>query len=208
MDIALPPPALIQELGSPAFKEMLPRLSAYARRCLRRAGWAEGRDHAPCEAEATDVIDGAVESCLAGERRWKAGVDLFTFLCNVMRSQVYSRRRRAERVSYIEETAEPLAPSSRRDAVMDARRLLAGIEQAVEPDPETSALFTTMVECFDSDDELGDELGWSPRQIRTVRARMNRRIFAAGLQQGEDDEEESRSDGPPRGAAASRRGAR
>jgi DNA-directed RNA polymerase specialized sigma24 family protein len=208
MDIVLPHPTLIQALGSPAFKEMVPQLLAYARRRLRRAGWAEGRDHAVCEADATDVLHGMIESCLSGERGWKEGVPLYAFLCNVMRSQVFHRLRRAQRVSYVDDTAEPFAPSSRRDDVIQARRLLAAVEHALAPDPETSELLATMAGGSSERAEKANVPGWTPGRVKAVRAKMNRRLAAAGLRDGEDDEDESRSDGSPRSAAAHRRRAR
>src|SRR4051812_41844635 len=104
-------PTLTQALRSPAFEAALPKLVAYAARLVRRAGWGEGTDHIPGAVEAEDVVHDAVEACLGGTRHWPLGVDLETFLCGVMRSQMSHMRREAARRSTtcLEDGVEPPA---------------------------------------------------------------------------------------------------
>jgi hypothetical protein len=208
--MVVPRPTLHQALFSPEFGAVLGRLIAYAGRRLRRVGWPEGRDHLPGAAEATEVVDAAIDSCLSGARVWPEGVPLEGFLRGVIRSVVSHWREQAEGlpVTALDEIAEGVAaPSSRRDAVLAARRLLRAVERELADDADLSALLANMAGPATTRAERAVELGWTPARVTAAYVKMNRRLRAAGLHDGEDDER-PRRDRSPRNAAAPRRGAR
>ena len=201
--MVLPRPTLAEALSSPAFEAALPKLVAYAARAVRRAGWGEGRDQIPSAVEAEDVLHDAIEACLDGTRTWPEDMALETYLCGVMWSQVSHLRRDAARwdATCLDDVAEPAAPSSRRDRRHDARRMIAAVEQTLMNDPETYALFTMIVDGEEKPTDYAAALGWTPERAKTVRVRMNRRLAAAGLCEGDDDEQ-PRSHRSPRPGAA------
>jgi DNA-directed RNA polymerase specialized sigma24 family protein len=190
MATVVPHRSCFEALHSPAFKAALPGLVAFAARRLRRAGWAEGRDHLPSAAQAEEVVNEAVALLLSGGRSWPDDLDFKAFLRGVIRSLVSNERRDAERwpTATLDAIAETAAPSSRRDDRLAARRLLALIEPAVGNDFEMRALFSVIVEGAVKRADQAAALGWTPERARAVLARMNRRLSALGLCDGEDDE--------------------
>jgi DNA-directed RNA polymerase specialized sigma24 family protein len=209
MTMVDPRPSLTQAINSPAFLAVLPRLVAYAARRLRRVGWAEGVDHLPSAAEAEEVVNDALVSCLSGDRVWPRELALETFLRGVIRSQVSHQRRNAThwQGTSLEDMIDAAAPSSRRGERLDAGRLLISIEQAIEPDPEMRALYTAIVDRAGKRADLAAALGWTPEHVKAVRARMNWRLAALGLHDGDEDERAPR-DRSPREAPAPRRSPR
>jgi DNA-directed RNA polymerase specialized sigma24 family protein len=190
MTKAAPHPPIPEALCSPALREALPRIFEYAARTLRRAGWAEGKDYVPGEAEATEVINDAIETCLRGGRTWKEEMSLEAFLCSVIWSEVSHRRRSTARryVVGLDDIAEPMAPSSRRDDRFAACRLLARIKHAIGGDPQVEELFAIIESGAEKPAARAVALGWPPERVKAVDARMKRRLAAAGLEKDDDDD--------------------
>jgi DNA-directed RNA polymerase specialized sigma24 family protein len=206
MATVVPRRSCFEALHSPAFEAALPGLIAYAARCLRRADWAEGRDTLPSAFQAEEVVDEAVACCIEGGRSWPEGLDFEAFLRGVIRSLVSNERRDAERwpTATLEAIAETAAPSSRRDDRIAARRLLGLIEPAVENDFEMRALFAVILEGAVKRADQATALGWTPQRVTAVCERMNRRLAALDLCDGDEDERAPR-DRSPREAATPRR---
>jgi DNA-directed RNA polymerase specialized sigma24 family protein len=200
---------MVEMLGSPEFEEMLPRLLAYAARLVQRAGWAEGRDHGPGAVETEDVLHDALAACLDETRHLPEEMKLENFLRAVMWSQVSHLRRAAalRATACLDDVGEPAAPSSRRDAAIDARRLLAAVARVCAADPDIHALFTVIVDGENKRADHAAALGWSPERVKAVRVKMNRLLAAAGLHESDDDEQ-PRSERSPRATAPPPGGAR
>jgi DNA-directed RNA polymerase specialized sigma24 family protein len=199
-------PTLAEALRSPELKAALPRLLAFAARRLRHAGWPEGRDDVPSAGAAGDVVQEAVLRCLEGKWNWPEGVSLEHLLFGVIRNLVSHKRREAvsRPTAWIEDEDEPCAPSSRRDERLGAWWLCAAIERELQDDPEMSTLFAVLADGATKPAEAAAALGWTPERPSVVRRRMQRRLAAAGLWDGDDDERREGSRGA-RSAAPSRR---
>ena len=110
---------------------------------LRVLGWAEDDRSRPFALEAQELVNHAIESCLAGERRWVPGTGateqgLVAFLCEIMRSIAVNRRtsaaiaRRAGGDALEQEMDERPTPSrdfATRDLLSD---ILDNEEEAVD----------------------------------------------------------------------------
>ncbi len=190
---------------------MLPRLAAYAGECMRRAGWREGRDSAPSATSVADVLQEMAMCCLLETRAWPQGVSLEAFLRGVVRSLVSHRLiavlRRRE-VAY-EGCEERPAPSSRRDAAIDQRRLVGAMKRALEGgEPDVEALFAAYVDGVYARGDLADMLGWTPEHVSGVRVKLSQRLKQVAGLMDEDDDERAQH-GRPQGAASTpRRSAR
>ncbi len=198
-----PRPTLAQALRSGELVAALPRLVAFAAKRLGAAGaCAEG----PSGDEAEDVVQEAVVRCLEGGRSWPEGVSLEQFLLGVVRSVASRWRRRAERrlVVWLEDQGEPRAPSSRRHEALAAGQLLAAVEDALDGDPELRVLLAVLAGGDTKPADVAAALGWTPERASVVRRRMQRRLAAAGLYNGDEDERNERQ-GPARDAPAPRR---
>lgn len=196
-----PHPAFLAALHSPELVDALPRLLAYAERSLRRMGWGEDRDHICGEAQAQELVHSAVETGLRGGRIWKEGMSLETYLCGIMWSELSHRRRgsRRGRKMDLDEVAEPMAPSSRRNERLAACLLLEQIKRAIVGDAEVEALVASIEGGGEKPADHAATLGWTPELVKAVKARMKRRLAAAGLDK-DDDGDGSEREGGPRGA--------
>lgn len=185
-----PRPPLAEALRSPELLASLPRLVAFAARRLHGAGWISGCADVPGPSEAEDVVQEAFARCLGGEWTWPAGVSLEHLLFGVVRNLVSRRCRRAagRKVTWLEDQGEVCAPPSRRDEALGARRLLAVVEHELEGDPDIGALLAVIADGATKPADIAAALGWTPERASVVRRRMHRRLAAAGLRNGDDDE--------------------
>ncbi len=187
-------------------EEATPRLVAYAARRLRRVGWAEGDDDIPSAVQAEEACANAIVSFLDGTRSWPEDVGVETLLYGIIKSQIFhARHSGVQETTPIEDAPELAAPPSRRDDAIDGWRLLSAIGQVLAPDRETSALFDAMRDDNTTPAMQAAALEWTAERVKAAHVKMGRRLDAAGLKYGDDDERRDRS---PRAAPAPRRGAR
>ena len=127
-------------LDSPKFQKMFPRLVGYVITRLRFARMRE-----PTPEEVKEVVQDVVAAALGG-RSWRTDQELWEFLCGVVwnvmcnRARAERRRRRVAVAVEPDEVPEPPAPSSRRDALIEARERVDAIRAEVADDPELTAL--------------------------------------------------------------------
>lgn len=188
MDLVTGHQALLAALASAPWEELLPRLSDFAAKRLWRVGWAEGRDTAPAEMEVTQIINTAIEKCLAGERAWDPAVGLETFLRGVIKSLVSSAKKSAARrkekatgdeLDSVADTNDSSAGSA-DDGVAEAGRfaVAAAIAECAEDDAELSDYYL----CIAAEDgptkrrEIAKVLGWTVEKVSTVRTRLRRQL--------------------------------
>jgi hypothetical protein len=103
-----------------------------------------------------------------------------------------ARRRRAQSLEGLLERVGPTPPC---DEQIDRRRLLARAEEATATGDDVGALFETIVE-GNSDDTRADYAEareWTPERVKNAREKMKRRLAAAGLRKGDDDDDEGES---------------
>ena len=169
------------EIHSPEFRRNLDRYVAHAAYLLRDKGMGESVHHAPCAAQAEDVVDETVADCLSGERKWAEGIPFATFFRDAIKSHVYhgcrdARKRRAEPM---DGAAEVAAPSSRRVEVMDARVELAKAREVLSGDPRTKAMLDAIEDGAEKRGQVAEALGWDPEYVSIVRILARTRLAAA-----------------------------
>ena len=169
---------------------LLPRLVAYASACLRRAGWASGRDFEPSKMSVEHVVNQAIEHCLDGSRTWDpSNVDFPGFLRGVIRSLVS-----AERKQYVKRRtfaasddriaeAMDLADSPEDDAVTEEARigLLADVAACARGDADLEALCAAILDGHVKREELVEALGWTPERVSVARKKLQRRLVRRGV---------------------------
>ena len=180
------PTSFAEAFAAADWEALLPSLAAYAETCLRRAGWAEGRDTQPAAASVQDVVNRAIEHCLGGERSWTpdAVANLCGVLCGVISSLVYSQRKSSRKDKA---TASPDAGRDYADeapaadeqlAEHDRSSLLEAVAKCAEDDDELSALYLAILEGSVKRDDLAEALGWSADAVTAARNKLQRRLVA------------------------------
>ena len=174
----------------------MPKLLHAARGCLRVLGWCEDARHRPYMLEPQELVNHAIESLLAGERRWvpEAGVSeesLMAFLCETMRSIAMNRRTSAAIERHGDADAldqqRDEAPSPSRD--LAAREHLQLIDRALAPDPEALALHRMECQGYTDRKEVAAALGWTEQQVKVVRWRASKRLAALKITLDDDGEQ-------------------
>jgi hypothetical protein len=186
---------------------LLPRLLRCASHTLRRFGWAETTLGRHSALEAQELVDMAVESCLAGERQWlpEPGAtedEIVTFLyaimyaisTNVRTSHVVARRVHGDVTDIVEPVDE--APSAER--IVAARARLAQVKRELEGDPEALSLCLALEDFPDGREGIARALTWTVHRLSVVRRRLTRHLAAKGLTYDEDDEAGPPSPSPQR----------
>jgi DNA-directed RNA polymerase specialized sigma24 family protein len=203
-----PSSTLAEALRSPELRAALPRLLVLAMRRRRHKAWTAGRDPVTDAADAEDLLQDAFLRCLETPPPDREGMTWEEILGRIMRNLAsHSRKRAALRpdVVYLEEhTKELAAPSSRRAEVLGARRLLAAIREELQEEPELGALLGAIEAGIDKREDKAAALGCTPERVSLLRLKMNRRLAAVRLQNGDDDERQQEL-GPAGDAPAPRR---
>jgi DNA-directed RNA polymerase specialized sigma24 family protein len=200
----VPHATLVAALLSPAFKEILPDLIAYAAFQLRKAGLIKGCNADTVGTIAEDVIQSVCEVAWRGSRPWPAHLDLKTFLRGVTRSWVdYLRRQEIERREVSIEAflafEEMPAPSLRIGDGMDERRFWVELQKEIDGDQQLEDLFVLLA---DSDEKLtyaeqATALGWDERAVKAAHERLRQRRDAVRRRLRGPDDESSEGDRPP-----------
>jgi DNA-directed RNA polymerase specialized sigma24 family protein len=185
------------------WKTLLPQLLRGAVHYLRVLGLAEGDNHRPALLEAMELVNTALESCLAGERQLtvEAGASedgLVSFLSEIMRSIAMNRRTsaaatRCDGDDALDQQPDESPSPSRRLA---ARSLLDGIERAFEGDAEAGAVLGVLAEGHEDRAEIAEALGWTVPHVKVVRRRMSRRLASKRMTLNDDGEAGPPSSGP------------
>lgn len=180
------PPDLKSALRDADWEKLLPSLVAYATNCLRRAGWAAGRDVEPSKMSVEQIIQTAVEHCLEGKRVWDPSVvDLGGFLRGTIRSLTSSERKahvrahtfpKAELDAYM-----PLAASTEEDVVDEERQreVLAIVEACIKDDPDLELFYAAVLDGNTKREDLADALGWNADRVTAARIKLQRRLMRA-----------------------------
>lgn len=179
------------------WEALLPGLVAYASACLRRAGWANGRDFEPSKMSVEHVVNQAIEHCLDGSRVWDpTNVDLPGFLRGVIRSLVSAERkryvkRRTFAASDLLENAniamEVTTASPEDEAVDEEARgaLVADVEACARGDADLEALLAAILDGNTKREQLVEALGWTPERVSVARKKLQRRLVRRGVRHEE-----------------------
>jgi hypothetical protein len=186
------------------WKTLLPQLLRGALHYLRVLGLAEGDNHRPALLEGMELVNTALESCLAGERQLTAEAiasedGLVSFLSEIMRSIATNRRTSAaatrcdgDEDALDQQIDESPSPSRR----LAARSLLEGIERAFEGDDEARTVLDALAEGHEDRDEIAEALDWTVEHVKVVRRRMSRRLASKRITLNDDGEAGPPSSGP------------
>lgn len=186
-------------LAEADWEGLLPGLVAYASACLRRAGWANGRDFEPSKMSVEHVVNQAIEHCLDGSRTWDpSNVDLPGFLRGVIRSLVsaerksYVKRRTFAASDYLESSNLALeVTASPEDEALDEESrgsLFADVEACAQGDADLEALLAAILDGNTKREQLVEALGWTPERVSVARKKLQRRLVRRGVRHEETSE--------------------
>jgi hypothetical protein len=178
-------PDVRQALRDADWEKLLPGLLAYAAACLRRAGWAAGRDEEASKMSVEQVVNHAVELCLDGTRAWdSSAVDLPGLLRGIIRSLVSSERKKYVRARTVtnSETVERhagVADSSEDEIVEEEGReaILALVESCAAGDADLLALHGAILDGHLKRDDIAAALGWNVDRVTAARIKLQRRLL-------------------------------
>lgn len=178
-------PDVRQALRDADWEKLLPGLLAYAAACLRRAGWAAGRDEEASKMSVEQVVNHAVELCLDGTRTWdSSAVDLPGLLRGIIRSSVSSERKKYVRAKTITssemvERHSGLADSSEDEIVEEEGRekILALFATCIDGDADLQALHDAILDGHVKRDDIAAALGWNVDRVTAARIKLQRRLL-------------------------------
>lgn len=171
-----PCPSLLKALSDANWEQLLPRLTAYAGRQLRRVGWVSGKDLEPNRMSVMDAVDVALERCLDGSRRWNeaAPPELGAFLCGVIKSIVSDERKKLSRdkADLAGDTIEEVVDPSESMAAADedsVSAVCAAIEACVQGDEDLELFRLAVSDGNTKREHIAAALGWTPDQVTAAR---------------------------------------
>lgn len=188
-DVTVPSPTLLKALREADWEKLLPRLAAYAEQCLRRAGWASGRDSEPDRISVMDVVNTAIERSCDGRRKWNETnpPELVAFLCGVIRSLVSDERKMFKRertladVEAIDAAVDSAAlPGSADDdeAENDGRSAICfAVESCTKGDEMLELFHLAVLDGKTKREDIAAALGWSVDQVSAARTKLQRRLI-------------------------------
>ncbi len=185
---------------------LFPRLVRRARYLLRRCGWAESAKTRPAAMQAEELVGTMVLALLAGARTWVPECDatedgLVAFIVMSMWSLLtdcytLATHARTERWDAALDEIADEGPSALR--VIEAKRKLDRIHQALQGDAPALAFLEALHEGAAASAQLARERGWSNDQMIGERWRITRRLASQGITGNDNDgEAEPPSSGPP-----------
>jgi hypothetical protein len=166
------------------WEALLPKLFAYARRRLRRMGWASGRDTEASKMSVEQLVNTAIERCLDGSRTWDPkAVDLEGFLRGAIRSVASSEKEKSVGRSKHDEAATALSRDealigSREDAQVEEedRRALLEAVAACADEPDLRAYLDAVLDGNVKREEIAEALGWTGERVSAARIKLQRRL--------------------------------
>jgi hypothetical protein len=171
------------------WEALLPRLVAYTERRLRQVGWIAGNDEEPSAVSVEEVINDAIDRCLAGSRTWNDDdpPELGALLCGVIRSitSISRKKKKRNKTDSLEDTAvetadpSPSIESTLSDADDEGRcAVRAAVEACVKGDEKLESLYLAIVDGNLKREEIATALGWTPEEVSAARNKLQRRLMA------------------------------
>jgi len=159
---------------------------AHAEWRLLRVGWADGEDREPSGMTVEQVINTAIERCLAGRRTWSDTCpDLEAFLNGVVDNLVWTEKKRTIRAKTDPtpnagvDTAED-NPSAEDSIVAEQgrRAICAAFEACVDDDAKLQDLYLAILDGNVKREDIAKALGWSPEEVSAARIKLRRRLLS------------------------------
>jgi DNA-directed RNA polymerase specialized sigma24 family protein len=133
-----------------------------------------------------EIIQGAIGDAIEGKRKWPAGVELVTFLCQIIRSNVSHLLEKESRIVSIEEvstsrltTPTSVSPASQQEYADQQhvyQKLCNEIRELVRDDPLLSRMVNMWLENPEMKPrDMACEMGVPIEEIRNAQKRLSRR---------------------------------
>ena len=168
------------------WNRILPLLTRYALRCMKRFGWTETARSVPAVTEARELINRAVDAFLSERRAWVPALarteqGLIAVLCTTIRSEAVNLRTSAAVAKKTTLSADVVSVTTTALTKLAQRALLEEIEEMISDDEELVALYEAMSEGFTTEAELEAKLAWDKAKVKLVKRRLRNRLEARGM---------------------------
>lgn len=166
---------------------MLPHLARYAEKHLRSIGWYSNEKLASHKLTPMELVDRAIDRCIAGKRHWKKGSNypnLESFLRWVIRSLLSSAVKSSSRDQADLDDNGVVDPASDepspQDEVVNAERsaVVAAVECCAQDDNDLSDYYLTVIAGHTKPRDIASELGWDVARVNAARVKLQRRLEA------------------------------
>ena len=168
------------------WKRLLPLLTRYAVRCMKRFGWKETERSVPAVTEARELVNRAVDAFLSERRTWvpalaRTEAGLIAVLCTTIRSEAVNLRTSAEVAKKKTVSPDVVSVATTAETKLAQRALLDEIEEMISDDEDLVALYGAMSDGFTKEAELEAKLNWDKPKVKLVKRRLRNRLEARGM---------------------------
>lgn len=174
---------LIEAISMADLEAMLPRLATYAEKRLNRIGWFTTPKLQTHKMNPKELVDLAIERCLAGKRHWKKQsgyADLESFLRGVIKSLVSSAVNADKRdQADLDEEGDVDRVDVATDAGLESVRtdVVVAIERCASDDEDLSAFYFAVVDGHHTKrEDIAAALGWDVARVSAARVKLQRRL--------------------------------
>jgi hypothetical protein len=174
---------LIEAIATADLESMLPRLATYAEKRLNRVGWFSSAKLQNHKMNAQELVDLAIERCVAGKRHWKKQsgyTDLESFLRGVIKSLVSSAVKADKRdQADLDDDGDVDHVDAATDVGLESIRteLVAAIESCASDDEDLVAFYFAVVDGQHTKrEDIAAALGWDVSRVSAARIKLQRRL--------------------------------
>lgn len=172
---------LIEAISTADLEKMLPRLATYAEKRLGRVGWFSTAKLQTHKMNPKDLVDLAIERCLAGKRHWKkqSGYsDLEWFLRGVIKSLLSAavKADKRDQADLDDEGNVDRVDVATDSARMECIEVVEVIESCASDDEDLSAFYLTVLDGHTKREDIAAALGWDVARVTAARVKLQRRL--------------------------------
>ena len=173
---------LIEAISTADLEKMLPRLATYAEKRLGRVGWFSTAKLQTHKMNPKDLVDLALERCLAGKRHWKkqSGYpDLESFLRGVIKSLLSAAVKADDRdQADLNDEGNVDRMDVATDSGSDGERteVVEAIESCASDNEDLSAFYLIVLDGHTKREDIAAALSWDVARVTAARVKLQRRL--------------------------------
>lgn len=170
---------LVEAIATANLEAILPRLATYAEKRMGRVGWFMTAEHETHKMNPKELVDLAIERCLAGKRHWKKSsgyTDLESFLRGVIKSLVSSKKKADARNPVDLDEEGDVDRGGLHVLAKQQSEIVAAIEGCASDDDELTAFYLTVIDGHTKREDIATALGWRVAEVTRVRNKLQRRL--------------------------------
>ncbi len=173
---------LVEAILAADLETMLPRLATYAQKRLRRVGWFSSETRESHKMNPKELVDLAIQRCLAGERHWRKDSpypDLESFLRGVIKSLLSSAVKADSRdVAGLADDGNVDRLDTSTDIAADGEHTLVveAISCCAQDDEDLTAFYLTVLDGHTKREDIATALGWDVARATAARVKLQRRL--------------------------------